>query len=171
MISFTSSIWGLNICVLFRLISRASRDFETSSTPLIKMPGPLRSDWDQESASCFQMLLLERNNWSVRFLGAIAILTHTSSSGVPCRSSWLGPCTSNIGPPRVTALHWKFTHPVLFPKDLHQARTCSPPQILKSRGQPHCRQVSLHLQGSEAPGELFLPPCLSHQHLNPSGKY
>lgn len=171
MISFTSSIWGLNICVLFRLISWASSDFETSSMPLIKMPGPLRSDWDQESASCFQMLLLERNNWPVRLLGLIAILTGTSSSGARCCSSWLGPCTSNIGLPRVTALHWKFTHPVLFPKDLHHARTCSPPQIPKSWCQPHCRQVSLLLQGSEEPGDLFLPPCLSHQHLNPSGKY
>lgn len=75
------------------------------------------------------------------------------------------------GPPKLAVFWSSHTYLVLFPKDVQHARTSSPPEIPKSSCSPDCRQVSPFLQECEASGDLFLPLCLSHEHLSPSLRY
>lgn len=49
MVQLTSSIRGLNIWGLLRLMTPASSDFESSSMPLIKMTNTFGSGQEQES--------------------------------------------------------------------------------------------------------------------------
>ena len=145
---------------------------------LIKMTSSLGSEIKR--ASCFQMLLCERHNCPIvqaSCSGAIAFLTDDMLIWCydPALLGW-GPCTGNIGPlswaPIVTALDIKFTCPVLFPKNFqqipyNQQSSTNSDILVPTRSQA----ISLFLQEFEAPRDLFLPPCLNRQHLNPSSRH